>query len=177
MKSCKSTLRKAAMAAMLAGAITTTGGVKADEYREDSGYLRQGSELASRLTEAIIGAKLTEIDSILKKANIDELKILISGLAPREGYYRKNSTVGLLDAKINSEYSVKRFLSQSIVKELKDRITSEANLKEEVIQLKADIEREKLTSKELSTKLEEVTSDRDKALSESVELANKLSVA
>lgn len=31
MKSCKSTLRKAAMAAMLAGAITTTGGVKAAE--------------------------------------------------------------------------------------------------------------------------------------------------
>ncbi|HEL1258978.1 TPA: LPXTG cell wall anchor domain-containing protein [Streptococcus equi subsp. zooepidemicus] len=31
MKSCKSTLRKAAMAAMLAGAITTTGGVKAEE--------------------------------------------------------------------------------------------------------------------------------------------------
>ncbi|HEL0185084.1 TPA: hypothetical protein TUC38_001237 [Streptococcus equi subsp. zooepidemicus] len=30
MKSCKSTLRKAAMAAMLAGAITTTGGVKAE---------------------------------------------------------------------------------------------------------------------------------------------------
>ncbi|HEL0028042.1 TPA: LPXTG cell wall anchor domain-containing protein [Streptococcus equi subsp. zooepidemicus] len=31
MKSCKSTLRKAVMAAMLAGAITTTGGVKAEE--------------------------------------------------------------------------------------------------------------------------------------------------
>ncbi|WP_231199712.1 hypothetical protein [Streptococcus equi] len=50
-------------------------------------------------------------------------------------------------------------------------------MKAETTQLKADIEREKLTSKELSTKLEEVTSDRDNALSESADLANKLSVA
>lgn len=184
MKNRKSALRKAVMAAMLAGAITTTGGVKANEL---DGRLSRNSNLDIDLTIALLKHKsgqadstdggLADIESILKEASLEDLKILISGFSPQEGYFRKHSSLAGYDSRIKNMGGPKNFLSQMLVEELKDRITSEANLKEEVIQLKADIEREKLTSKELSTKLEEVTSDRDKALSESVELANKLSVA
>lgn len=51
MKSCKSTLRKAAMTAMLAGAITTTGGVNANEL---DGVLKPNSDLAIELNSICI---------------------------------------------------------------------------------------------------------------------------
>ncbi|HEL1278415.1 TPA: peptidase, partial [Streptococcus equi subsp. zooepidemicus] len=58
MKNRKSALRKAVMAAMLAGAITTTGGVKANEL---DGVLKPNSDLAIELNSIAL-----EIDKSVK---------------------------------------------------------------------------------------------------------------
>lgn len=158
MKNRKSALRKAVMATMLAGAITTTGGVKANEY---NGILDSDSELKKSLNNlfvklatsntgssfSVVGTE-EDVKTILQNASVNDLKILMSKLEPKGGdleSYQKNLL--LSKGKIN--------LSKQLIDELKNRITSEESLKKEKSKLESDLASARDKSAELLSELDE----------------------
>ncbi|CAW97813.1 putative cell surface-anchored protein [Streptococcus equi subsp. zooepidemicus] len=181
MKSCKSTLRKAAMAAMLAGAITTTGGVKANEY---NGILDSGSSLKKQMADLFVklgvtesGALIVSVDSnievekklksIFKNADVADLKVLMGKLGEEGGdleAYKK-----LLGEKVN--------LTRLLVDELKNRITSEESLKKEKSKLESDLTSARDKSAELLSELDEAYKVNEEEGAKNADLANKLSAA
>lgn len=180
MKSCKSTLRKAVMAAMLAGAITTTGGVKANEY---NGILDSDSELKKSLNNlfvklatsntgssfAVVGTE-EDVKTILQNASVNDLKILMSKLEPKGGdleSYQKNLL--LSKGKIN--------LSKQLIDELKNRITSEESLKKEKSKLESDLASARDKSAELLSELDEAYKVNEEEGAKNTDLANKLLTA
>lgn len=180
MKSCKSTLRKAVMAAMLAGAITTTGGVKANEY---NGILDSDSELKKSLNNlfvklatsntgssfSVVGTE-EDVKTILQNASVNDLKILMSKLEPKGGdleSYQKNLL--LSKGKIN--------LSKQLIDELKNRITSEESLKKEKSKLESDLASARDKSAELLSELDEAYKVNEEEGAKNTDLANKLLTA
>lgn len=181
MKSCKSTLRKAVMAAMLAGAITTTGGVKANEY---NGILDSGSSLKKQMADLFVKLGVTEsralivsvdsnievekeLKSIFKNADVADLKVLMSKLGEKGGdleAYKK-----LLGEKVN--------LTRLLVDELKNRITSEESLKKEKSKLESDLTSARDKSAELLSELDEAYKVNEEEGAKNTDLANKLLTA
>ncbi|MCD3460191.1 LPXTG cell wall anchor domain-containing protein [Streptococcus equi] len=181
MKSCKSTLRKAVMAAMLAGAITTTGGVKANEY---NGILDSGSSLKKQIADLFVklgvtesGALIASVDSnievekklksIFKNADVADLKVLMGKLGEEGGdleAYKK-----LLGEKVN--------LTRLLVDELKNRITSEESLKKEKSKLESDLTSARDKSAELLSELDEAYKVNEEEGAKNTDLANKLLTA
>ncbi|HEL0614615.1 TPA: LPXTG cell wall anchor domain-containing protein [Streptococcus equi subsp. zooepidemicus] len=175
MKSCKSTLRKAAMAAMLAGAITTTGGVKADYY-EDSGNLRRNSELSMDLNDAIIQKDTEKLLEALKNASAEDLKILFTGFAPRNGHLKRHTSLSGFNSRI-AKFSAKNLLSSMLIEELENRVYSEETLKKEKSKLESDLASVRGKSAELLRELNEAYKVNEEEGAKNADLANKLSAA
>lgn len=182
MKSCKSTLRKAVMAAMLAGAITTTGGVKANEY---NGVLDENSNL-KRLIDSLFITRLrvsneggivlsineqtdaeAKMRTILQNADATDLRVLMSKLGQKGGdvaTYQK-----LLKEKMD--------FSKLLVGELRDRITSEEQLKKEKSKIESDLASAREKSAELLSELDEAYKVNEEEGAKNTDLANKLLAA
>ncbi len=178
MKNRKSALRKAVMAAMLAGAITTTGGVKASEY---NGILDENSNLKKALDNLFI--KLTadsstvgsyvvngtgqDVKSILKNADVADLKVLMSKFGKKGGdleAYQKLLKEGM-------------DFSELLVGELGDRITSEELLKKEKSKIESDLASAREKSAELLSELDEAYKVNEEEGAKNTDLANKLLTA
>ncbi|HEK9992004.1 TPA: LPXTG cell wall anchor domain-containing protein [Streptococcus equi subsp. zooepidemicus] len=180
MKSCKSTLRKAVMAAMLAGAITTTGGVKANEY---NGILENDSELKKSLDSLFTKIATTDtsnsfyvsgtkkdIESILRSANVVDLKVLMSRLGQQGGDIQSYGEKLLLSKEAIN-------LSELLINELGSRITSEESLKKEKSKLEAELTNARDKSAELLSELDEAYKVNEEEGAKNTDLANKLLTA
>lgn len=178
MKNRKSALRKAVMATMLAGAITTTGGVKANEY---NGILAENSNLKLALDKLFIKLAINsdgvgsyifngteqDVKSILKNADVADLKVLMNRFGKGGGdlaAYQK-----LLTGKLN--------LSELLVSELGDRITSEEQLKKEKSKIESDLASAREKSAELLSELDEAYKVNEEEGAKNTDLANKLLTA
>lgn len=179
MKSCKSTLRKAAMAAMLAGAITTTGGVKAAE----SPLSMKDHPVVEDIWKRVKEEPTNIYDDLVwafGSLSAEEINNLLRGLLSTNagGHIEQDASDimnGLLEwlndePKIAKDRAVEILLN-SFTDSLQSRVASEESLREKKIQLEKDKARAIQISEELANKLSQAEADRDKAQAEADRLS------
>ncbi len=169
MKSCKSTLRKAAMAAMLAGAITTTGGVKAEELtnslakevwklKEESGFEEDYDSLA-----AAFG-----------KLDPSKLNIFLDNVLSYSDYLDQDTEQAItqLIAKIPNlnQFKQTELFFSALTESVQDRILSEASLKKDKAELQDSLNKAIKVSTDLMNQLGTAKEARDKAQAEAERL-------
>ncbi|HEL0007877.1 TPA: LPXTG cell wall anchor domain-containing protein [Streptococcus equi subsp. zooepidemicus] len=166
MKSCKSTLRKAAMAAMLAGAITTTGGVKAETVSkkvEDAVIA-----LASDNSDTVVD-KLVDIFSELTANEMSEVltQIYVEGDVSK---YNKAINSFQTKLQINTREALDAFIG-AMFDSVNQRIISEASLKKDKAELQDDLNKAIKVSTDLMNQLGTAKEARDKAQAEADRLS------
>ncbi|HEL0026470.1 TPA: LPXTG cell wall anchor domain-containing protein [Streptococcus equi subsp. zooepidemicus] len=179
MKSCKSTLRKAAMAAMLAGAITTTGGVKAAE----SPLSMKDHPVVEDIWKRVKEEPTNIYDDLVwafGSLSAEEINNLLRGLLSTNagGHIEQDASDimnGLLEW-LNDEPEIAKdraveILLNSFTDSLQNRVASEESLREKKIWLEKDKARAIQISEELANKLSQAEADRDKAQAEADRLS------
>lgn len=179
MKSCKSTLRKAAMAAMLAGAITTTGGVKAAE----SSLSMKDHPVVEDIWKRVKEEPTNIYDDLVwafGSLSAEEINNLLGGLLSTNagGHIEQDASDimnGLLE-RLNDEPEIEKdraveILLNSFTDSLQNRVAFEESLREKKIQLEKDKARAIQISGELANKLSQAEADRDKAQAEADRLS------
>ncbi|HEL0797225.1 LPXTG cell wall anchor domain-containing protein [Streptococcus equi subsp. zooepidemicus] len=179
MKSCKSTLRKAAMAAMLAGAITTTGGVKAAE----SPLSMKDHPVVEDIWKRVKEEPTNIYDDLVwafGSLSAEEINNLLGGLLSTNagGHIEQDASDimnGLLE-RLNDELKIEKdraveILLNSFTDSLQNRVAFEESLREKKIQLEKDKARAIQISGELANKLSQAEADRDKAQAEADRLS------
>ncbi|HEL1039089.1 TPA: LPXTG cell wall anchor domain-containing protein [Streptococcus equi subsp. zooepidemicus] len=179
MKSCKSTLRKAVMAAMLAGAITTTGGVKAAE----SPLSMKDHPVVEDIWKRVKEEPTNIYDDLVwafGSLSAEEINNLLGGLLSTNagGHIEQDASDimnGLLEwlndePKIEKDRAVEILLN-SFTDSLQNRVAFEESLREKKIQLEKDKARAIQISGELANKLSQAEADRDKAQAEADRLS------
>ncbi|HEK9996296.1 protective antigen-like protein, fibrinogen- and Ig-binding protein precursor [Streptococcus equi subsp. zooepidemicus Sz16] len=179
MKSCKSTLRKAAMAAMLAGAITTTGGVKAAE----SPLSMKDHPVVEDIWKRVKEEPTNIYDDLVwafGSLSAEEINNLLGGLLSTNagGHIEQDASDimnGLLE-RLNDEPKIEKdraveILLNSFTDSLQNRVAFEESLREKKIQLEKDKARAIQISGELANKLSQAEADRDKAQAEADRLS------
>ncbi|HEL0793007.1 TPA: LPXTG cell wall anchor domain-containing protein [Streptococcus equi subsp. zooepidemicus] len=179
MKSCKSTLRKAAMAAMLAGAITTTGGVKAAE----SPLSMKDHPVVEDIWKRVKEEPTNIYDDLVwafGSLSAEEINNLLGGLLSTNagGHIEQDASDimnGLLE-RLNDELKIDKdraveILLNSFTDSLQNRVAFEESLREKKIQLEKDKARAIQISGELANKLSQAEADRDKAQAEADRLS------
>ncbi|MDI5945362.1 LPXTG cell wall anchor domain-containing protein [Streptococcus equi subsp. zooepidemicus] len=179
MKSCKSTLRKAAMAAMLAGAITTTGGVKAAE----SPLSMKDHPVVEDIWKRVKEEPTNIYDDLVwafGSLSAEEINNLLGGLLSTNagGHIEQDASDimnGLLE-RLNDEPEIEKdraveILLNSFTDSLQNRVAFEESLREKKIQLEKDKARAIQISGELANKLSQAEADRDKAQAEADRLS------
>ncbi|HEL1073908.1 TPA: LPXTG cell wall anchor domain-containing protein [Streptococcus equi subsp. zooepidemicus] len=181
MKSCKSTLRKAAMAAMLAGAITTTGGVKAAESLLSMKDHPVVEDIWKRVKEEPTNI-YDDLVWAFGSLSAEEINNLLGGLLSTNagGHIEQDASDimnGLLE-RLNDEPKIEKnrarsveILLNSFTDSLQNRVAFEESLREKKIQLEKDKARAIQISGELANKLSQAEADRDKAQAEADRLS------
>lgn len=179
MKSCKSTLRKAAMAAMLAGAITTTGGVKAAELPLSMKDHPVVEDIWKRVKEEPTNI-YDDLVWAFGSLSAEEINNLLGGLLSTNagGHIEQDASDimnGLLE-RLNDELKIEKdraveILLNSFTDSLQNRVAFEESLREKKIQLEKDKARAIQISGELANKLSQAEADRDKAQAEADRLS------
>lgn len=179
MKSCKSTLRKAAMAAMLAGAITTTGGVKAAEPPLSMKDHPVVEDIWKRVKEEPTNI-YDDLVWAFGSLSAEEINNLLGGLLSTNagGHIEQDASDimnGLLE-RLNDEPKIEKdraveILLNSFTDSLQNRVAFEESLREKKIQLEKDKARAIQISGELANKLSQAEADRDKAQAEADRLS------
>ncbi|HEL0617917.1 TPA: LPXTG cell wall anchor domain-containing protein [Streptococcus equi subsp. zooepidemicus] len=185
MKSCKSTLRKAAMAAMLAGAITTTGGVKAAEPLLSPLSMKDHpvvKDIWKRVKEEPTNINIyDDLVWAFRGLSAEEINNLLGGLLSTNagGDIEQDASDimnGLLEwlndeSEITKKDQAVEILLNSFTDSLQNRVASEESLREKKIQLEKDKARAIQISGELANKLSQAEADRDKAQAEADRLS------
>ncbi|HEL1263506.1 TPA: LPXTG cell wall anchor domain-containing protein [Streptococcus equi subsp. zooepidemicus] len=170
MKSCKSTLRKAAMAAMLAGAITTTGGVKAEENFDFYNHVMQFLEDKSD------DESYEKLGKAFEKLPEEQMKALF------RIWFSADNSDGISQSVMSIAHKLKEkeqlefkevgeMLWNSVTDELDRRIDSEASLKKDKVELQDNLNKAIKVSTDLMNQLGAAKADRDKAQAEADRLS------
>lgn len=207
MKNRNSTLRKAVMAAMLAGAITTTGGVKAKtknprvielltavtkakEAKDDSQIFDRLASIFSSFTSTEMVKLLSSfagdkddseygvVDKFIGDGNGDAIRPFFAALIDGIGtQIEKKEELEGETVKLRDELSRVKNNSSDLMSQLNKAFKISKELADYLSAVEKDKARAIQISGELADKLSQAESERDNALSESADLANKLSVA
>ncbi|HEL0558621.1 protective antigen-like protein, fibrinogen- and Ig-binding protein precursor [Streptococcus equi subsp. zooepidemicus Sz105] len=158
MKSCKSTLRKAVMAAMLAGAITTTGGVKA----------ASSDPVIIRLLTAVVknSDDLDDLATEFSTLTAAEMRSLFEGIRDNKKDYQM-----VLSAIKSEDLEPEDIFINALVDGIETQIETKEKLEKETTELLTELNQVKVSFSDLMNQLGTAKEARDKAQAEADRLS------
>ncbi|HEL0601733.1 TPA: LPXTG cell wall anchor domain-containing protein [Streptococcus equi subsp. zooepidemicus] len=167
MKSCKSTLRKAAMAAMLAGAITTTGGVKAEESLLSTKLLKNFTNQNRNADDAF-----DVLTKLLRDLTADEIDTLLIELFVDENVSNYTTLINSIGKAQDLDSGMSSFLG-ALMGNLGERAKSEELLRVDKTELEAKLQGALQISEDLANKLLAAQAEAER-LSQAVDSLGRL---
>lgn len=158
MKSCKSTLRKAVMAAMLAGAITTTGGVKA----------ASSDPVIIRLLTAVVknSDDLDDLATEFSTLTAAEMRSLFEGIRDNKKDYQM-----VLSAIKSEDLEPEDIFINALIDGIETQIETKEKLEKETTELLTELNQVKVSFSDLMNQLGTAKEARDKAQAEADRLS------